>query len=236
MSIHIAAQKGEIANKILLPGDPLRAKFIAENFLEDAVCFNDIRNMFGYTGTYKGHRVSVMGTGMGMPSISIYAHELITQYDVKRLIRIGTAGSLNKDVHVRELVLAQAAATNSNIIRNDWPNYDFPQIASFNLLDKAYHIAKELGVTTHVGNVLSSDVFYSDFFDLNLKLGTMGVHAVEMEAAALYYLGAKHQVETLAMMTISDSLVNPEEDTTAEERQNTFTDMMKVGLETLITE
>lgn len=236
MSIHIAAQKGEIADKILLPGDPLRAKFIAENFLEDAVCFNDIRNMFGYTGTYKGHRVSVMGTGMGMPSISIYAHELITQYDVKRLIRIGTAGSLNKDVHVRELVLAQAAATNSNIIRNDWPNYDFPQIASFNLLDKAYHIAKELGVTTHVGNVLSSDVFYSDFFDLNLKLGTMGVHAVEMEAAALYYLGAKHQVETLAMMTISDSLVNPEEDTTAEERQNTFTDMMKVGLETLITE
>ncbi|MGT2867118.1 purine-nucleoside phosphorylase [Streptococcus fryi] len=236
MSIHIAAQKGEIADKILLPGDPLRAKFIAENFLEDAVCFNDIRNMFGYTGTYKGHRVSVMGTGMGMPSISIYAHELITQYDVKRLIRIGTAGSLNKDVHVRELVLAQAAATNSNIIRNDWPNYDFPQIASFNLLDKAYHIAKELGVTTHVGNVLSSDVFYSDFFDLNLKLGTMGVHAVEMEAAALYYLGAKHQVETLAMMTISDSLVNPEEDTTAEERQNTFTDMMKVGLETLIAE
>lgn len=236
MSIHIAAKPGEIADKILLPGDPLRAKFIAENFLEDAVCFNDIRNMFGYTGTYKGHRVSVMGTGMGMPSISIYAHELITQYDVKRLIRVGTAGSLNKDVHVRELVLAQAAATNSNIIRNDWPNYDFPQIASFNLLDKAYHIAKELGVTTHVGNVLSSDVFYSDFFDLNLKLGTMGVHAVEMEAAALYYLGAKHQVETLAMMTISDSLVNPEEDTTAEERQNTFTDMMKVGLETLIAD
>lgn len=236
MSIHIAAKSGEIADKILLPGDPLRAKFIAENFLEDAVCFNTIRNMFGYTGTYKGHRVSVMGTGMGMPSISIYAHELITQYGVKKLIRVGTAGSLNKNVHVRDLVLAQAAATNSNIIRNDWPNYDFPQIADFGLLDKAYHIAKDLGITTHVGNVLSSDVFYSDFFDLNLKLGTMGVHAVEMEAAALYYLGAKHQVETLAMMTISDSLVNPEEDTTAEERQNTFTDMMKVGLETLIVD
>ena len=236
MSIHIAAKPGEIADKILLPGDPLRAKFIAENFLEDAVCFNTVRNMFGYTGTYKGHRVSVMGTGMGMPSISIYAHELITQYGVKKLIRVGTAGSLNKDVHVRELVLAQAAATNSNIIRNDWPNYDFPQIATFKLLDKAYHIAKDLGITTHVGNVLSSDVFYSDFFDLNVKLGTMGVHAVEMEAAALYYLGAKHQVETLAMMTISDSLVNPEEDTTAEERQNTFTDMMKVGLETLIAD
>ena len=159
MSIHIAAQQGEIADKILLPGDPLRAKFIAENFLEDAVCFNEVRNMFGYTGTYKGHRVSVMGTGMGMPSISIYARELIVDYGVKKLIRVGTAGSLNEDVHVRELVLAQAAATNSNIIRNDWPQYDFPQIASFDLLDKAYHIAKELGMTTHVGNVLSSDVF-----------------------------------------------------------------------------
>ena len=146
MSIHIAAKQGEIADKILLPGDPLRAKFIAENFLEDAVCFNEVRNMFGYTGTYKGERVSVMGTGMGMPSISIYARELIVDYGVKKLIRVGTAGSLNEDVHVRELVLAQAAATNSNIIRNDWPQYDFPQIASFDLLDKAYHIAKDLGI------------------------------------------------------------------------------------------
>ncbi len=177
MSIHIAAKQGEIADKILLPGDPLRAKFIAENFLEDAVCFNEVRNMFGYTGTYKGERVSVMGTGMGMPSISIYARELIVDYGVKKLIRVGTAGSLNEDVHVRELVLAQAAATNSNIVK-----------------------------------------------------------AVEMEAAALYYLAAQHQVDALAIMTISDSLVNPDEDTTAEERQNTFTDMMKVGLETLIAD
>ncbi|MTB64073.1 purine-nucleoside phosphorylase [Streptococcus sp. zg-86] len=235
MSIHIGAKVGEIADKILLPGDPLRAKFIAENFLEDAVLFNEIRGMYGYTGTYKGERVSVMGTGMGMPSISIYARELIVDYGVKRLIRVGTAGSLNPDVHVRELVLAQAAATNSNMIRNDWPMYDFPQIASFNLLDKAYHIAKELGMTTHVGSVLSTDVFYSNFFEKNVKLGTMGVHAVEMEAAALYYLAAQHGVEALGIMTISDSLVNPDEDTTAEERQTTFTDMMKVGLETLIS-
>ncbi|MEW4353630.1 purine-nucleoside phosphorylase [Streptococcus pneumoniae] len=234
MSIHIGAKVGEIADKILLPGDPLRAKFIAENFLEDAVLFNEIRGMYGYTGTYKGERVSVMGTGMGMPSISIYARELIVDYGVKRLIRVGTAGSLNPDVHVRELVLAQAAATNSNMIRNDFPMYDFPQIASFNLLDKAYHIAKDLGMTTHVGSVLSSDVFYSNFYEQNLKLGTMGVHAVEMEAAALYYLAAQHGVEALGIMTISDSLVNPDEDTTAEERQTTFTDMMKVGLETLI--
>jgi len=205
MSIHIAAQQGEIADKILLPGDPLRAKFIAENF-------------------------------MGMPSISIYARELIVDYGVKKLIRVGTAGSLNEDVHVRELVLAQAAATNSNIVRNDWPQYDFPQIASFDLLDKAYHIAKELGMTTHVGNVLSSDVFYSNYFEKNIELGKWGVKAVEMEAAALYYLAAQHHVDALAIMTISDSLVNPDEDTTAEERQNTFTDMMKVGLETLIAD
>ena len=233
MSIHIAAQKGDIADKILLPGDPLRAKFIAENFLENPVLFNDIRNMFGYTGTYKGVRVSVMGTGMGMPSISIYAHELITEYDVKKLIRVGTAGSLSKDVHVRELVLAQAAATTSRIIQNDWPEYDLPQIADFDLLDTAYHIAKDMGVTTYVGNVLSADLFYSDLFDKNIKLGTMGVKAVEMEAAALYYLAAKHQVQALSLMTISDSLVL-DEDTTAEEREKTFTDMMQVGLETLI--
>ena len=175
-------------------------------------------------------------TGMGMPSISIYARELIVDYGVKKLIRVGTAGSLNEDVHVRELVLAQAAATNSNIIRNDWPQYDFPQIASFDLLDKAYHIAKDLGMTTHVGNVLSSDVFYSNYFEKNIELGKWGVKAVEMEAAALYYLAAQHQVDALAIMTISDSLVNPDEDTTAEERQNTFTDMMKVGLETLIAD
>ena len=233
MSIHIAAQKGDIADKILLPGDPLRAKFIAENFLENPVLFNEIRNMFGYTGTYKGERVSVMGTGMGMPSISIYAHELITEYDVKKLIRVGTAGSLSKDVHVRELVLAQAAATTSRIIQNDWPEYDLPQIADFDLLDTAYHIAKDMGVTTHVGNVLSADLFYSDLFDKNIKLGTMGVKAVEMEAAALYYLAAKHQVQALSLMTISDSLVL-DEDTTAEEREKTFTDRMQVGLETLI--
>ncbi|WP_019780946.1 purine-nucleoside phosphorylase [Streptococcus sobrinus] len=234
MSIHIEAAPGQIADKILLSGDPLRAKFIAENFLENPVCFNNIRGMLGYTGTYKGQKVSVMGTGMGMPSISIYAHELIVDYGVKKLIRVGTAGSIDPDVHVRELVLAQAAATNSNIIRNDFPEYDFPQIADFDLLDKAYHIAKDLGMTTHVGSVLSSDVFYSSMPERNMKLGTLGVKAIEMEAAALYYLAAQYQVQALGIMTISDSLVHPEEDTTAEERQTTFTDMMTVGLETLI--
>ena len=208
---HIEAQKGEIADKILLPGDPLRAKFIAENFLEDAVQFNQVRGMLGFTGTYKGHRVSVMGTGMGIPSISIYANELITEYGVKRLIRVGTAGSVNEDVHIRDLVIGQAAATTSAIIRNDFPDFDFPQIADFDLLDKAYHIAKDLGITTHVGNILSSDLFYG------------GPDAV------------KYKVQTLGIMTISDHILTGES-TTSEERQLTFTDMMKVGLETLISE
>ncbi|EHJ52492.1 purine-nucleoside phosphorylase [Streptococcus macacae] len=234
MSIHIGAKEGDIADKILLPGDPLRAKFIAENFLEDAVCFNEIRGMLGFTGTYKGQSISVMGTGMGMPSISIYVNELITAYGVKKLIRVGTAGSLNKEVHVRDLVLAQAAGTTSSMIKNEWPQYDLPQIADFALLDKAYHLAQDMQLTTHVGSVLSIDAFYSDFTENNIKLGQMGIKAVEMEAAALYYLAAKHGVQALGIMTISDSLV-ADEDTSAQERQNTFTDMMKIGLETLIS-
>lgn len=233
MSIHIEAKQGDIADKILLPGDPLRAKFIAEHFLEEARCFNTIRGMLGFTGWYKGHRISVMGTGMGMPSLSIYVDELINFYDVKTLIRVGTAGSLNKSVHVRHLVLAQAAATTSSLIKNEWPQYDFPQIADFSLLDKAYHITRELSLTTHVGTVLSVDAFYSDFAERHVKLGRFGVKAVEMETAALYYLAAKYGVQALGIMTISDSLVS-DDNTTAHERQTTFTDMMTVGLETLI--
>jgi len=230
---HIEAQKGEIADKILLPGDPLRAKFIAENFLENPVCFNNVRGMLGYTGTYKGEKISVMGTGMGLPSMSIYAHELITEYGVKKLIRVGSAGSLSADVHVRDLVIAQSAATTSRIVRNDWAEYDVPMTADFDLTYKAYEIAKVNNFPTHVAPVLSADLFYSNLFEKNLSLGKLGVAAVEMEAAALYYLGMKHGVQTLAIMTISDSLVTGEE-TTSEERQNTFKDMMLVGLETLI--
>ncbi|MDR2834313.1 MAG: purine-nucleoside phosphorylase [Streptococcaceae bacterium] len=230
---HIEAQVGEIADKILLPGDPLRAKFIAENFLENPVLFNNVRGMLGYTGTYKGERVSVMGTGMGLPSISIYANELITEYGVKKLIRVGSAGSLDANVKVRDIVIAQAAATTSRIIRNDWPEYDVPMTADFDLVYKAYNIAKENNFEAHVAPVLSADLFYSNLFEKNLELGKLGVAAVEMEAAALYYLGMKHGVQTLGIMTISDSLVTGEE-TTAEERQNTFKDMMLVGLETLI--
>jgi len=230
MSIHIEAKAGEIADRILLPGDPLRAKFIAETFLEDPKQFNNVRGMLGFTGTYNGTPVSVMGTGMGIPSIKIYAYELAKEYGVKQLIRVGTAGAINPKVQMRDLVLAQAAATSSAVVRNDWPMFDFPQIADFGLLDKAYHIAKELNVPTHVGNVLSSDLFYSDL--PVMELGKHGVLAVEMEAAGLYYVGAKLNVATLTICTISDSLVTGES-TTSKEREQTFTDMMRVGLRTL---
>lgn len=235
MSVHIGAKQGEIADKILLPGDPLRAKYIAETFLENPKCYNEVRGMLGYTGTYKGHLVSVQGTGMGIPSAAIYANELIREYGVKKLIRVGTCGALREDVHVRDLVLAQAAATNSAVIRHDFPKHDFPQIADFDLLHKAYTIAIEKGFTTHVGNVLSDDVFYKDDMSDTFRLGEYGVLGVEMEAAVLYYLAAKYGVQALALMTVSDHMITGEE-TTAEERQITFNDMMIVGLETLIKE
>ncbi len=233
MSVHIEAKEGEIADKILLPGDPLRAKFIAENFLEDAKCYNNVRGMLGFTGTYKGERVSVQGTGMGMPSAGIYAQELIQSYGVKKLIRVGTCGALSEDVNVRDLVLAQSAVTSSSMVAKHFPDFHFPPIADFALLQKAYEVATEKGFTTHVGNVLSEDTFYKDDMAPTFRLAEYGVMGVEMEAAILYYLGAKFNVQTLAIMTVSDHMVTGA-DTTAEERQNTFKDMMYVGLETAI--
>ena len=233
MSVHIEAKQGEIADKILLPGDPLRAKYIAETFLENPVCYNQVRGMLGYTGTYKGERVSVQGTGMGMPSASIYIHELIQSYDVKRLIRVGTCGALSTDVHVRDLVIAQGAVTTSGIIKRNFPYFEFAPIADFQLMKTAYEVAMEMGMTTHVGNILSEDSFYKDYTAETLKLAEYGVKGVEMEAAVLYYLGAKFNVQTLAICTVSDHLITGEE-TTAEERQTTFNEMIQVGLETAI--
>lgn len=234
MSVHIEAKVGEIADKILLPGDPLRAKYIAENFLTEPVLYNNVRGMLGYTGTYKGERVSVQGTGMGMPSATIYAHELINSYGVKRLIRVGTCGGLQKDVHVRDLVLAQAAATSSSMIEKNFQMFHFPPIADFNLLMKAYEVGKKQGFNIHVGNVLSEDTFYKDDMAETMKLAELGVLGVEMEAAALYYLGAKFNVETLGIMTVSDHIITGEE-TSAEERQSTFNEMIEVGLEVAIS-
>ncbi|MFU7520889.1 purine-nucleoside phosphorylase [Vagococcus salmoninarum] len=235
MSVHIAAKPGEIAEKILLPGDPLRAKYIAEKFLDNPKCYNDVRGMLGYTGTYKGVPVSVQGTGMGMPSAAIYVNELVREYGVKQLIRVGTCGSIQKDVHVRDLVIAQAAATSSNIIRNDFPKHDFPQIADFDLLLKSYNLAQEKGFNIHVGNVLSDDVFYKDSMDEVFRLGEHGVLGIEMEAAVMYYLAAKYQVQALAIMTVSDHILTGEE-TSSEERQETFDEMMIVALEAIIQE
>ena len=232
MSTHINAEKGQIAESILLPGDPLRAKFIAENFLTGAKCYNEVRNMFGYTGTYKGVPVSVQGTGMGMPSIGIYSWELISDFGVQNLMRIGTAGSYHKDIKVRDIVAGISASTNSNYAEAfDLPGTYAP-CASFELLMKLEDASEELGIPFHAGNILSSDNFYDTREDTWKRWARMNVMAVEMEAAALYMNAAYLGANALAIMTISDHFVTGEV-TTAEERQESFTDMMRLALEAI---
>ncbi len=232
MSIHIGAKKGDIAETVLLPGDPLRAKWIAETFLEDVVCYNTIRGMYGYTGTYKGKRVSVQGTGMGVPSISIYANELIMEYGVKNLIRVGSAGSYQEHVKVRDIVLAMASSTNSGINKIRFKGMDFAPTADFELFMKAVKTAEAKGIEVKAGNVLTSDEFYQDEFEGYKHWAKFGVLAVEMETAGLYTVAAKHGVKALTILTISDSLVTGEE-TTSEERQSTFKEMIEIALGTL---
>lgn len=228
---HIAAQVGEIAETVLLPGDPLRAKYIAETFLTDVKQFNGVRNMFGYTGYYKGKRISVMGTGMGCPSMGIYSYELIHFYDCKNLIRIGTAGAMQENVKVRDLVIAMGACTTSNYVRQFGLPGDYSCIASFDLVRKAVEKAEEKGMRYHVGNILSSDMFYTpEMPAVGTSWDKMGILAVEMESAALYSNAAYAGVNALCILTISDSLVTGEV-TTAEERQTSFTNMMEVALE-----
>jgi len=235
MSIHIGAKKGDIADTILLPGDPLRAKYIAENYLDDVVQYNEVRGMYGYTGTYSGKRISVQGTGMGVPSISIYANELIQEFDVKNLIRVGTCGALVEDVHIRDVILAQSATTDSQMNRQVFDKIDYAPIANFDLLKNAYDIAKEKSLTTHVGNVFTSDLFYRDNADeINGLLGRYNVLAVEMETTALYTLAAKFNRKALSILTVSDHIITGEQ-TTAEERQTTFHDMMELALKTATT-
>ena len=232
MSLHIGAQKGEIAESILLPGDPLRAKHVADTFLSNVVCYNQVRGMLGFTGYYNGKRISVQGSGMGIPSFSIYAQELIRDYGVKNLIRIGTAGSLQQDVKIRDLVIALSASTNSAINKMKFNQADFAPCADFNLLLKAYNAASFLGISVKSGNILSSDEFYTDDSDAHKKWMEYGVLCVEMETNALYTIAAKYKVNALSLLTISDSLVSGES-TTASERQNTFDDMVKVALDCL---
>ena len=230
MSIHIGAKEGDIAGTVLLPGDPLRAKYIAENFLSGAICYNEVRGMHGYTGTYKGKRISVQGTGMGIPSISIYVNELITNYRAKNLIRIGSCGSMQADVKIRDVILAMSASTDSNINKLCFYGMDFAPTANFTLLKKAYDIALEKAISVKVGSVLTTDTFYSDDPISWKHWANYGVLAVEMETAALYALAVKFKVNALSILTVSDSLVTREE-TTSEERQKTFTQMVEVALE-----
>lgn len=232
MSIHIGAKKGEIADTILLPGDPLRAKFIAENYFENVVQYNEVRGMYGFTGTYKGKRISVQGTGMGVPSISIYVNELIQEYDVKTLIRVGTCGSMQDDVHIRDVILAQGATTDSQVNRMVFGGIDYAPLAHFELLKNAYEIAREKGLTTHVGNVFTSDSFYRDNGrETNELLARYNVIAVEMETSALYTLAAKYNRRALSILTVSDHVFTGEQ-TTSEERQTSFQQMMELALET----
>lgn len=230
MSIHIGAQKGDIAETVLLPGDPLRAKWIAETYLEDITCYNKVRNMFGYTGTYKGRRISVQGTGMGVPSISIYAHELINEFNVKNLIRVGSAGSYQKSVKIRDIVIAMAASSTSGINQARFQGADFAPTASFSLFQQAIEKAKEKGIEVKAGNVLTSDEFYADEFESYQMWSKFGVLCVEMESSGLYTIAAKHNVNALSLLTISDSLVTGEKTTTVE-REKTFGGMVEIALE-----
>ena len=233
MSVHIAAKNGEIADTVLLPGDPKRAKWISENFLENAVCYTDIRGMLGFTGTYKGKRISVQGTGMGIPSMSIYITELMKDYGVKTLIRVGSAGSYQEDVKIRDIVVALSTSTDSNINNRRFKGASFAPTVNFDLLSKVLKTAEEKNIKIKAGNILTSDEFYNDDPTYFKKWAEFGVLAVEMETAALYTLASKYKAKALSILTISDSLVSPEI-TSSEEREKTFNEMIELALETAI--
>lgn len=230
---HNSANKGEIAKTVLMPGDPLRAEFIAREYLTDVVCFNKVRNMLGFTGIYKETKVSVMGSGMGMPSIGIYSYELFNDYDVENIIRIGSAGAFSDDLHVMDVVFGMGACTDSNYVSA----YNLPglyaPIADYELMSAAVCCAEELNVKPHVGNILSSDIFYNDDNTVNDRWKKMNVLAVDMEAAALYMNAARLGKRALAMMTISDHLYTGEK-LDAMQRQNSFKQMMEIALATAV--
>lgn len=229
MSTHIEAKKDEIADTVLLPGDPMRAKWIASTFLENAVCYNDVRGMLGFTGYYKGKRVSVQGTGMGIPSALIYCHELINDYGVKNLIRVGSAGSYQENIKLRDIVIAMAASSTSGINNARFVNADYAPTANFNLFLNASLYARNNNIPIKAGNVLSADEFYEDDPEAYKKWARYGVLCVEMETAGLYTIAAKHEVNALSILTISDSLVTGEH-TNADERETTFTTMIEIAL------
>ncbi len=231
MSTHIGAQAGDIAPLVLMPGDPLRARWIADTYLDDARCYTEVRGMYGYTGTWQGHRISVQGSGMGQPSLAIYATELFTEYDVRSIIRVGSCGAMTERVAVRDIVIASGACTDSSMNRIRFEGLDYAPVADFGLLRSAYDaaVARDLAEAVHVGLIYSSDSFYPARPELSARMVDYGVLAVEMEASALYTLAAKHGRKALAICTVSDHLVTGEE-TSSQEREQTFGAMVEIAL------
>ncbi|NOI67511.1 purine-nucleoside phosphorylase [Vibrio sp. 99-8-1] len=234
LSTSIYSEEGSFAETVIFPGDPLRAKFIAENYLDDAIMVNSVRNMLAYTGHYKGERVSVMGHGMGVPSISIYATELFKYHKVKKIIRIGTAGAISDDIKVRDIIVSTGAGTASAVNRTRFAGYDYPAVPSFELVTACNEKAKEFGIDVKFGTTFTNDLFYGEDDNLIPALQKMNVLACEMECSELFALAAKYRAKALGILTISDHIITGDE-TTSEERQNTFQSMMKLALETAIT-
>jgi purine-nucleoside phosphorylase len=232
MSTHIGAQPGQIARQVLLPGDPLRAKWIAETFLEDVTCYSTVRNMLGFTGTHEGSPISVQGTGMGLPSLSIYVNELIRDHDAQHLVRVGSCGSLHDTVGLRDVVLAISASTDSSMNRIRFEGLDYAPAADFGLLRAAHEVAVSRGVSVHVGPVFSADSFYSDRPELVMRMADFGVLAIEMEANGLYTLAAKYGRRALAVCTVSDHLVTGQQ-ASSDEREQTYSEMVEVALRAL---
>jgi purine-nucleoside phosphorylase len=234
MSTHIGAKPGDIAERVLMPGDPLRAKWIAETFLTDPVCYSTVRNMFGFTGAYQGVPVSIQGSGMGMPSASIYAHELINEYGARTLIRVGSCGAMTEELKLRDVVAAIGSATDSNMNRLRFDGLvDYAPVADFGLLRTAVDAADRRGIPVRVGPIFAADAFYTDRPDLYDALADYGVLAVEMESAALYTIAARHRARALTLLTVSDHLKTGEK-CTAEERELTFRDMVEIALDTAV--
>ncbi|PZF92325.1 purine-nucleoside phosphorylase [Micromonospora endophytica] len=235
MSTHIGAKPGEIAERVLMPGDPLRAKWIAETYLEGATCYSTVRGMLGFTGRWQGTEVSVQGSGMGMPSASIYAHELVNEYGVKSLIRVGSCGALTEDLQLRDVIAASGSSTDSNMNRMRFDGLiDYAPVADFGLLRTSVEVAERRGIAMRVGPILAADAFYTDRPDLYDMLADYGVLAVEMESAALYTIAARFRARALTLLTVSDHIKTGEK-TTSQEREQTFSQMVEIALDTITT-
>lgn len=228
---HIGAENGDFAKVVLMPGDPLRAKFIAENYLENPKLITQVRGMLGYTGDYKGKKISVMGHGMGIPSCSIYTKELITEFGVKAIIRVGSCGSVRDDINVRDVVIGMGACTDSKVNRTRFKDHDFAAIADFELTKIAVEVAQNKGVEVKVGNLFSADLFYTPDFDMFALMAKYQIVGVEMEAAGIYGVAAEYGAKALAICTVSDHIIKGEQ-TSAQERQETFNEMMEIALDT----